>query len=179
MIRSWGVVTLTGAAQPWFGDVLTAAVGLPQGNGVIPVTVASTTRYKVGDRIYLDPGQSNQDLLLVSKIASATVLNCISEGGMVTNTHAIGALVQLSLAVLDVQIQAVDGNAGTVWLGTDKTVTVKGGSAFRQLQKVAAAGIPIEWREINGPGNNNICRTEDGWMIGTASDYVCMAAVVL
>ena len=65
MIRSWGKVTISGFAQPWFGDVLTAAVGLPNAGGIIPVPVASTTRYKVGDRIYLDPGQTNQDLLLI------------------------------------------------------------------------------------------------------------------
>jgi len=170
---------LTGAAQPWFGDVLTAAVALPQGNGIIPVTVAATARYQVGDRIYLDPGQTSQDLLLVQQVYSSTVLYCISEGQKLTHTHTVGALVQLSLAVLDVQIQAVDGNSGAVWLGSDRTVTVKGGSAFRQLQKVAAAAVPQDYREANGPGNNNIVRTEDGWMIGTASDYVCMAAVVL
>jgi hypothetical protein len=178
MIRSWGPTLLTGSAQPWFGDVLTAAVVPPTGqNNLINVTVASTTRYRVGDRIYLDPGQTTQDILLVSKIVSATVLGCQTEGQTI-NAHANGALVQLCLAVIDVQIQAVDGNAGTVWLGSDKTVTVKGGSAFRQLQKVAGGLIPADWQSTRG-GTNNIARTDDGWMIGTASDYVCMMAEVL
>jgi hypothetical protein len=178
MIRSWGKVTLTGFAQPWFGDVLTAAVGLPNGAGIIAVNVASTTRYKVGDRIYLDPGQTNQDLLLIDSIPSSTVLNCRSEG-QTTNTHANGALVQLHLSVIDVQIQAVDGNAGAVWLGSDNTVTASGGgSAFRQLQKVTGGQTPNEWRSGYGIDHNE-SMTSDGWMCGTSTDYALFMAEVL
>ena len=179
MIRSWGKVTVSGFAQPWFGDVLTAAVALPGSSRIIPVTVGSTTRYRVGDRIYLDPGQTNQDLLLVQQIASPTVLNCVSQGDALTHTHLNGALVQLHLEVIDVQIQAGDGNAGTVWLGSDNTVTASGGGrAFRQLQKVAAGQTPNDGR--SGFGNDhNMGETSDGWLAGTSSDYVMMAAEVL
>ena len=178
MIRSWGPTMLTGQAQPWFGDTLTAAIAVPASpTSLIAVTVASTTRYKAGDRIYLDPGQANQDIVLVQQVLSATVLNCIAEGQTI-NSHANGALIQLAIAVIDVQMQAVDGNAGAVWLGSDKTVTVKNGSAFRQLQKVSGGQVPQDWRSTQG-GTSDICRTNDGWMIGTASDYVCQMAEVL
>ena len=178
MIRSWGKVTVSGFAQPWFGDVLTAAVGLGNGAGIIPVTVALTTRYKVGDRIYLDPGQANQDLLLIDSIPSSTVLNCRSEGQS-TSTHANGALVQLHISVIDVQIQAVDGAAGAIWLGSDKTVTATGGgSAFRQLQKVTAGQTPNEWRSGYGSDHNE-GMTSDGWMCGSSSDAATFMAEVL
>jgi hypothetical protein len=179
MIRSWGKVQLSGFAQPWFGDTLTAAVALPRGDGTIVVTVGSTTRYKIGDRIYLDPGKSNQDLLLIQTIQSSTVLICISEGGATTNTHANGALVQLHLSVIDVQIQALDGNAGAVWLGSDSTVTATGGgSAFRQLQKVTAGQTPNEWRSGYG-ADHDIAMTSDGWFCGTSTDYALFMAEVL
>src|ERR1039458_1181473 len=95
MIRSWGLITLGATAVPCFGDVTTAAVGLPQGNGIIPVTVGSTTRYRVGDRIYLDPAAAGQDMLLIQHIFSSTVLWCVSEGGAPTHTHLSGATIQL------------------------------------------------------------------------------------
>lgn len=180
MIRSWGVVALTGSAQPWFGDVLTAAVALPRGDGIIPVTLAATRRYKVGDRIVLDPLQTNQDTLLIESIFSATVLYCASEGNAPTHVHSNGVILQLSIPAMDVSLQAVDGNAATVWLGSDDTVTaIGGGSAFYQLQKVTAGQPPAGYREAGSIGGSNNVRTSDGWMIGTAADKVAVGAYVL
>jgi hypothetical protein len=177
MFRSWGKVTLTGAAQPWFGDVTTAAVGLPNGFGIIPVTVASTTRYQVGDRIYLDPEQANQDIVIVDSIPSATVLNCRSEGTAPTHTHSIGAIIQLSLACRDVIIQNI--GADLVVLGSDDTVALTGGgSAFYELQPATSPAQPNDFR--TSPSSAvNADRTEDGWMIGTSGQTVFVAAKVL
>jgi hypothetical protein len=174
MIRSWGVVTLAGVAVPWFGDVTTAAIALPQGNGVIPVTVASTKRYKAGDRIIVDPGATDQDCLLVDTIPSATVLNCRSEGNATTHTHVTATLIELSIACMDVIIQNL--SAAVAWLGTDNTVTaIGGGSAFYELAIPPAA--PNVFREADSVAGVNTCRTNDGWIIGTGS--VAVSAVVL
>lgn len=178
MVRSWGVVSLTGAAQPWFGDVTTAAVGLGSAQGIIPVAVASTTRYRVGDRIYLNPGQTDQDCLMVDTIPSSTILSCRSEGGAKTNTHVTNTILQLAIPCSDIILQAVDGDAAAVWLGPDNTVTVAGGSAFYQLAKVAAAATPNSFR-FSGSARHNVARTSDGWMIGTAADKVAVSAIVL
>ena len=80
MIRSWGQVTLTGSAQPLFGDTLTAAFSnLAPKNGFYIVTVASTTRYQVGDRIILGVGSgSPTNCLLVGQIPDSTHLYCTS-----------------------------------------------------------------------------------------------------
>ena len=179
MLRSWGIVTLSGSAQPWFGDKVTAAVGLGSAAGIIPVTVASTTNYRVGDRIVLDPQQTNQDTLMVDSIASSTVLNCKSEGGAATHTHAVNALIVLTIACAEIMLQALDGNTATVWLGSDNTVTATpSGTAFQQLQKVAAGGAPSLFRYTNSVGTNWV-RTSDGWMIGTAADKVAVIAIVV
>lgn len=177
MIRSWGLVALTGAAQPVFGDVTTAAVGLATQNGDIPVTVASTTRYKAGDRIYLAPGTGSQDLLLVDNIPSGTVLNCKAEGNVPTHVHASGIIVQLSLACMDVIVQLLGSHL--LVLGTDSTVTVvPGGSAFYVLEPATAPAQPNAFR-LGTSTDNNTLRTEDEWMIGTAADTVLVSAIVL
>lgn len=178
MIRSWGLVALSGAAQPWFGDVTTAAIALPQGNGIIPVTVASTTRYRAGDRIVVAPGTASQDTLLVDTIPSATVLNCRSEGNGTTHVHVTSTIIQLSIACMDVIIQAI--TAAAVWLGSDNTVTnVGGGSAFYELEPFTAPAQPNVFRLAGSIGSDNTCRTSDGWMIGTGTQTVAVSAVVL
>ena len=179
MIRSWGLVTLTGSAQPWFSDVTTAAVGLGSAAGIIPVTVASTTLYRVGDRIYLAPGTNTQDMLLVDSIPSSTVLNCRAEGeNPTTHTHLSGAIIQLSIPCMDIIL--VSQGAAVVWLGSDSTVTnVGGGTGFYPLQPATAPAQPNVFRLAGQVGNTNVCRTSDGWMIGTASQKVAVAAVVL
>jgi hypothetical protein len=172
MIRSWGLVTLTGSAQPCFGDVTTAAVGLPLGNGTIPVTVASTTRYRVGDRIVLDPGQADADTLLVEVIPSATVLTCVSEGNAKTHTHVTGTIIELSIACAAILYTAVTGNAGNTWLGSDSTVTnTGGGSAFTYLSPGASynLGFP-QWNSI---------RSSEAWMAGPSGGSVGVAAIVV
>jgi hypothetical protein len=178
MIRSWGLVTLSGVAQPWFGDVTTAAVGLGSAAGIIPVTVASTTRYRVGDRIVLDPEQTNQDTLLVDTIPSGTVLNCRAEGGAKTHTHTDGAIIQLSIPCMDVILQS--DAAAVVWLGSDDTVTnVGAGSGFYALQPATAPAEANTFRLAGSIGSVNVCRTSDGWMAGTAAQTVAVSAVVL
>lgn len=166
MIRSWGKVTLNGSAQPWFPDVTTAAIGLPDGAGIIKVTVASTTKYRNGDRILVSPGAADVDTLMVDTIASSTVLNCKSEGNAPTHTHVTSTVIRLAIACADVMFQVLPGNAQAVWLGSDNTVTnVGGGSAFLQMQDVAPNAVPTDWRLSNNP-QWNAHRTTDGWMAG-------------
>ena len=173
MIRSWGLVTLTGAAQPWFGDVTTAAVGLAAGDGSIPVTVASTTRYGAGDRIVLDPGQTDADTLIVQGIKSSTVLLCYSEDGSATHTHVTNTILQLSIPAMDVIIQS--NAAAAVWLGSDSTVTAAGGSAFYRVDPTPST----PFRLAGSVGGANTVRSSDGWMIGTSAQTVAVSAVVL
>lgn len=179
MVRSWGKVTLTGSAQPLFGDVTTAAVPLPDGYGKIPVTVASTTRYKVGDRIIIDPSGTHKDLLMIQEIASATVLNCYSEGGAPTYVHNNSTIIALDIAAADLLIQVEPGNTQAAWLGSDSTVTnVGGGSGFAQMQDTVPNAIPTDFRLTN-VALYNVCRTTDLWIAGTALDIYYAAAVVL
>lgn len=174
MVRSWGLVVLSGAAQPWFGDVTTAAVAAMPDGGIIPVTVGSTTRYRVGDRIYIEPDTANQDMLMIDGIPSSTVLNCRLEGGGKTHAHANTSIIQLSIPAMDVIIQS--NAAASVWLGSDNTVaTAGGGSSFYRLD--ATPSTPF--RLAGSIGGANTCRTSDGWMIGTSTQGVLVSAIVL
>lgn len=176
MIRSWGVVTLGSVAVPWFGDATTAAVALPPVTGEISVTVASTTRYKAGDRIVLDPELTNQDILLVDSVSSSTVLKCRIEGGATPHTHLNGALIMLSIACMDVIIQNLS-TADDVYLGTDNTVVANGGSMFYDLGFAATGAKPVF--RIGSSTDFNTNRSSDGWMIGTSGQTVAVSAVVL
>lgn len=175
MIRSWGLVALTGVAQPWFGDVTTASVGLAPHNGQIAVPVASTTRYRAGDRIILEPETANQDIFLVDgiKAGGTTVLLCHSEGDAPTHVHASGVILQLSIPCMDVIIQS--NAAAAVWLGPDNTVTAAGGSAFFRVDPTPST----PFRLAGSIGGSNNVRSSDGWMIGTAAQTVAVSAVVL
>jgi hypothetical protein len=177
MIRSWGLVVLTGAAQPWFSSLTTAAIALPaDATGIILVTVsvADSKKFQAGDRILVEPGTANEDILLVGTINTTTgVLSCTSEGNAATHTHASGVLLALSIACMDVIIQT--NAAAAVWLGSDNTVTAGGGSAFYQM----AATPTTPFRYTNAASSHNVVRTSDGWMIGTGTQAVGVAAVIL
>jgi hypothetical protein len=179
MIRSWGLVTLGSAAVPVFGDATTAAVGLPSGAGIIAVTVASTTRYRVGDRIVIDPEISaSQDTLLIDTIPSATVLNCRSEGGATTHTHTTGAIIMLSIACAEA-ILTPAAAANVIWIGSDNTVTnTGGGSAFYPLEPVTLPAQPPSFRMTNSVSFNTV-RTSDVWVAGTSTQTYGAAAIVV
>lgn len=174
MIRSWGQVTLTGSAQPLFGDTLTAAFSnLAPKNGFYIVTVASTTRYQVGDRIILGVGSgSPTNCLLVGQIPDSTHLYCTSEGDAPVSNWVNGTQIVLDIACGSYISQLAVANAGVVWLGSDNTVTnTGGGSAFWQITQGGAApfGIP-QW---------NCLRTSELWVAGTADDKLGAAAIVI
>ena len=172
MIRSWGVVTLTGAAQPIVGDKITAAFVVPAAGQLAKVQVASTTRYLVGDRILLGAGQSGANILKVVQIISSTILGCESEGGAKLSAWANNTLIQLSIACSIIKFQAILGNAAGIWIGSDVTVTnIGGGSAFEEVQ-------PGGNEAIGQPPANSI-RSSEGWMAGTANDKMGVAVIVV
>jgi len=174
MIRSWGVLTLTGSAQPCFGDTTTAAVPLPDSFGKIAVTVASTSRYQGGDRIIVAPETNTQDILKIDSIASSTVLNCQSEGNAKTHTHPTSTQILLSIACAEIMVQNFSSASNVVWLGTDNTVTSSGGgSAFGQ-----ALPGDIPYRFSNSVQFNAI-RTSEPWMSGTNGQTCGIAAIVV
>jgi len=177
MYRSWGVVTYTGAAQPLFYDTATAAIAIPGAGNPVIVTVASTAKYQVGDRIVAEPGAANSDTLLVFEIKSGTVMYCVSEGNVPTHAHAINSVLQLSIACREWGVQHL--GAALAVLGTDNTVTaVPGGSAFHVLQPATAPAQENEYRSspssvVNGD------RTNDAWIIGTSTQQALVYAKVL
>lgn len=182
MVRSWGVVILTGSAQPVFGSVTTGAVPLTNrstGQITVPVSVADSLKFQAGDRIVLDPGTvistvPQQDTLLIDRIDTTTgIMYCKSEGDAPTHVHPNGTIVMLSIACRDIIVQSQA--AGAVWIGTDKTVTAAGGTGFYRLDATPSA----PFRLAGSAHTTNTDRTSDLWMIGTGTQTVSAAAVVL
>lgn len=178
MIRTMGLRTLTGTAQPILGDVTTAAVAIPTSGQNVIITVGSSAIYQPGDRIVIDPLQTNRDEYKVEYLPSSTTLSC-SGSSTASHTHANGALIQLAVACIDMVVLPLAGGAGPVYIGNDNTITTTptGNVVFR-LEKVVAGTNGVAWHMAGGTGNN-ICNTMEAWMIGTANDVVMAYALVL
>jgi hypothetical protein len=173
MVRSWRFITMTGSAQPLFGDLLTAAFTGKRGKeGLYLATVADTTKYQVGDRVIFGFGQAKPNLLMVDQLVSSTVLGLASEGNASVSAWGNGAQLCLSIACAQIVAQAAVLNAGNTYFGNDNTVTnTGGGSAFGE------AGPSSSWNY--GVGQWNIVRTSEIWIAGAASDKLGVSAVVI
>jgi hypothetical protein len=175
MIRSWGLQTLIGAAQPLFGDKLTADFSnLQQPNGFYFVAVAKAAQYQIGDRIVLGYGGSNPtNCLMVDGVNTTTnILSCISEGNAPVSKWVNGTQIVLSLACAVLSVQAPSSNSGNIWFGPDGTVTnVGGGSAFAYISPSGSYnfGIP-QWNSI---------RTSEAWIAGTLNDKAGIATIII
>ena len=173
MWRTFGVQTLNGSAQPILGDVLTAAMTMTQSGTEAVLTVASTAnnKYQRGDRLVLDPLQTNQDIVLVTDILSSTTLLVGSQNAKL-QAHANGAIVQLAISHADVIVQASNTNGNPLYLGADNTVTKAGvGNVIAEL---------FTGGSFSDLGNhNNAFMTSDMWMAGTNTQSVIVAVRVV
>jgi hypothetical protein len=179
MFRTFGLQTLTGSAQPLFGDKLTAALPIPPAGIDAIATVANTAIYQAGDRINIDPGLASQDTLLVTTILSGTTMQVTSQGGAPQHAHTNGALISLSISAGEVIVQLKDGTAANAVIGADNTVTaVPGGNVIQILYKTAASTPTVPFRFTNSMSFNTV-RTDDAWIIGTAADtFIATAEIV-
>jgi hypothetical protein len=141
-------------------------------NGVDPIlTVANTALYQTGDRITLDPGQTDADTVLVTTIVSATKMQVSSQGATL-HAHAVNTVIALDLVCGLVFINPITGNVGNLWLGADSTVTnAGGGSAFLSLYGGSSFSL--------GQGQWNVLRSTDQWMAGTLHDKVAIGVYVV
>lgn len=180
MLRSWRLRALVGTtAVPVFGDVLTAAVAIPPESGLALITVADTTLYRVGDRIVVDPLQTNRDSYRIATIVTGTTMRGYLEGAT-GHTHASAALVQLAIACQDVVATGVPANAAATFIGSDNTVTNAGlGNVVGVLEKVDAGVQPPSFH-LNGIGvtGQNPFNTAEMWMAGGAADGIIAYALV-
>lgn len=173
MIRTWGQQTLTGNAQPLFGDVLTADFNnIKRPNGFYFVDVANAAKYQIGDRIILGYGGGSPTNCLMVNAISAGVLSCISEGDAPVSAWPSGTQIVLSIACAQLLIQSATGNGGSTWFGSDSTVTnTGGGSAFAEISAGGAYTFGIaQW---------NVLRTTEAWMAGPNGGSVGVAAIII
>jgi len=181
MIRSWGLQTVTGSAQPWFGDKLTAAfTGLKQPNGFYFVSVASAAQYQNGDRIILGAGGSSAtNCLFVGGINKVTnILSCTSEGDAPVSDWVNGTKIALDVACYGIMLSGKSGNTNSIWLGADSTVTNSpGGSAFYEIAKVSAGAAQTPFSIWKYDGQNPL-RSTEGWLAGTQNDKFLAALFI-
>lgn len=182
MIRTWGFQTLTGNAQPWFGDTLTAAFStIKAPNGLYKVYIGNAALYMIGDRIILGYGGSlPTNCLLVEGIntTGTNYLSCMSEGDAPVSAWASTTQIALDIACFEIILTGKSGNAGSVWVGADSTVTnTGGGSAFYEIGKVSA-GTPQSPFSIKKYSGQNPLRSTEGWVAGTDDDKFSAALII-
>ena len=173
MWRTFRAQALTGAAQPIFGDKLTAAMAVPI-DGVDPIiTVADTTIYWDGDRITIDPDLANADTVRIIKRLTATTMQVNNEGAPL-HAHAVNAIIALSIPATEIIVSIKSRvGAGSIFLGTDNTVTNAGGG---NVIYEVLPGYPFRDTYTS---NWNTERTDDLWMAGGISDSAIVAAQVV
>jgi hypothetical protein len=178
MLRTFGLRTLTGVAQPVIGDVTTAAVPLVTAGQNIIINVANSAIYQMGDRIVIDPYTLSSDEYKVVSIPSGTTISCAGSATG-SHVHASGAIITLADACFDVIVLPFAGGAGPVYIGVDNTITlVPAGNIIFRLEKVVAGTNGVAWHMAGGIGAN-VCNTAEAWMVGTAADVVMTYALVL
>lgn len=173
MLRSFGLQTLTGSAQPLFADKITTGFIPPLDQSkAFNLVVANSAIYQDGDRIILGAGSAGANVILVIGQPTGTTLLCMSEGGAKVAAWPINTLIELDIACAEIIINAIVGNAGTTWLGSDNSVTnLGGGTAFAGINGGASfnLGLP-QWNTI---------RTSEGWIAGTLNDKCGAVALVI
>lgn len=180
MIRTFGFQTLAGTSPvPIFGDVTTAAFSnLKPPNGLYTVKVTASGIYIIGDRIILGYGQAGQNCLLVESIPDSTTLLCASEGDAKVSNWNTSTQIALSIACTQLLIEGKSGNAASLWVGADSTLTNSGGgSAFHEIGKVAAGAVQTPFT-LQDYGLQNPLRTTEVWIAGATSDKFAAAAWV-
>lgn len=181
MVRTWGFQTVSGNAQPLFGDVLSAAFSgqAASKSGLYAVSVAAvlfgtSPKYMQGDRIVLGFGGSTPtNILLVQTVDTVhNILYCKSEGDAPVAAWAINTQIALSISCAQIAINSKLSNAGNIEIGNDSTVTnTGGGSAFAE----ATPGGSYSY----GIAQFNALLTTELWFAGTANDAAGVAAIII
>lgn len=173
MIRSWRFRTCSGAAQPAFGDVLTAALAYTPNRQNVILTVADTTLWQPTDQIIIAPQTAGKLSVQVTKIVDATHLLCQTVGDtpVPAGGFANSTIIVLSKACFAIHFRTPTGTVG-VYLGPDNTVTNAGlGSSFELL-------VGQDRWDYSFQNASNPLHTEELWMAGGAADKVGVAAEI-
>jgi hypothetical protein len=173
MLRTFGQQTLTGVAQPIFGDKTTAPTNYAVSTGLMTIPVTSTVgRYQANDVVIVGYGTASAISVTVQSL-DATHLYAKPTPDATVFTYGANTQLALSLAAMDITIQTSSTAVNPVWLGADQTVTSSGGGS------VASQILPASFFRLTYNGQSNTVRSTDAWMAGTAGDQVICTAIIL
>lgn len=177
-IRGFGNQTVTGAAQPLLGTLLTApavispdqatgriAAGNANSSSVLTVTAGTTSLFRKGDRVLLGPTSSFTPTNTTAAADQATVQSVNTAANQLTvnglqKQHATGEWVIVSLQAARVRLLT---NTSSIYLGGDSTVS----STSTTLADVLLPGATYD---IGPSAIANVYGTAGYWVQGTASD---------
>ena len=163
MWRTFGIQTLTGSAQPLFSDQLTASLVIAASDPLeASVTIADTSRYRVGDLVVIAPGTFAAASVQITTITSATSMLVKLISGILSG-HAANAPLALALPYAELTVQVPLGGA-EVTVGLDNAITA------------APSGNVIEQIQPTGSFVDRDGYTLDFWIVGTTGQTVMVAA---
>lgn len=165
-----------GTPQPLVGTKLTAAVSpapatgsQPAGSPDTPVSlpVADSSMFLNGDRVILDiPSSGVEENVKVFSVPDATHIKVSG----IQFVHSSGIYVRLAVLINSVYVQALDGNAGALYIGTAATmVKATGVSVLAKTQLVASGVQPTEFSSTRS-GLANADDLGNLWIDGTTGD---------
>jgi hypothetical protein len=165
-----------GTPQPLVGTKLTAAVApapatgfQPAGSPDTPVSipVSDSSMFLNGDRVILDvPSSGVEENVKVFSVPDSTHIQVSG----IAHVHASGTYVRLAVLINSVYVQALDGNAGALYIGTQATmVKATGVFVIKKFQLVAASVEPNEFSSTRS-GLANADDLGSLWIDGTTGD---------
>lgn len=179
-LRGFGSITLSGSAQPAFGTTLTAAItnitpdrytgqlDPRSAQSTASAVVTSVAFFRVGDRALVGPAAGPFDWAKITAITlGSSPAGTLTLQGL-TTTHASGEFVILSIPCAIYTLLPGSGNAGTLYIGEDNTVSATSLTLIAAITATqAAAGVSFT---PNRSSTGNVLDTPHLWLKGTSAD---------
>jgi hypothetical protein len=175
-------INTTAAPQPLVGTWLTATSIIPlTTDTIIPLTVASTAMFVPKDPFTIQsPTGTSQEQGQVVSVVSSTVMNV--RGLSLSHTggaFGAGAFLSLAININSVFVQALDGNAATLYIGLGPTFVVATGVQMVAKLVTVTAGVQPQYFSSTRSGPANADNLGQLFIAGTAADsYLPSVGVV-
>ncbi len=169
MVRTFKYFTVVagGTPQPLVGTTTNAAVAANTDlDTPFTIVVLDSSMFLKGDWVVIGKPSSGSDRLWVQSVTDSTHIKVKGQCA----AYPTATYIRLSNLLQSTFVQTKDGNAGTIFIGTqDNMVTATGVFVCAELTKVAAGIQPIEFHDGRfGPVNAD--DMGQFWVDGTTGD---------
>jgi hypothetical protein len=155
-------------SQPLCYTTLTANVN-PFGTVPVFIPVATSTNFRIHDRVVLDPGLTMEETTEVISIPGNANFTAILK-----NSHNNNNFVGLHFACATVYCQPTAGNTGPIYIGNNAAMS-NNAYVIEKLTNVAANAQPYDFSDNQQGSGINPLNTKEYFGYGTANDTYTVA----